>query len=107
MTKSRLYAELQANELQALFNARSTRFNKRTNCIEYIYRYVTGKYVVKCVGINANGVPFSGTCLTDGKNEGYFFFQHSDERIVKNVMQNPGLVYDPEFLAQRDVILAL
>jgi hypothetical protein len=107
MTKSKLYQDSKATGLAALYAAKTTRFNKRTNCIEYIYRYFSGRYAVKCVGINALGIAFRGACLTDGKHEGYFYFQHSDERVVKQVMTNPDLLYNSDFMTDREVILSL
>lgn len=118
MTKSRLYAESKANDLQAMYAAKTTYFNKRSNCIEFVYKYnwderlkasnpSLNDFAIKCVGINANGVAFRGSPLDSGKNEGCFFFQYSDERVVKQIMDNPALLYDADFMKSREVILAI
>ena len=118
MTKSRLYAESKANDLQAMYDAKKTYFNKRSNCIEFVYKYDWDErlkannpslhdFAIKCFGINANGVAFRGRPLDGGKNEGYFFFQYSDERVVKQIMADPSLLYDTEFMKSKEVILAI
>ena len=58
-------------------------------------------------GIYPNGVAFRGRPLDGGKNEGYFFFQYSDERVVKQIMADPSLLYDTEFMKSKEVILAI
>ena len=118
MTKSKFFANSKANELEAMYAAKSIYFNKRSNCIEYIYAYNWDAetksrnprlqdYAIRCIGINANGIAFRGTVVEGGKYDGYFYFQYSSERIAAEVILNPSLLYDPSYMRKPEVIQAL
>lgn len=118
MTKSKFFANSKANDLKAMYVAKSIYFNKRSNCIEYVFAYNWDAetkarnprlpdYAIRCIGINANGIAFKGAVVEGGKYDGYFYFQYSNEQIAAEVISNPSLLYDPSYMCKSEVVQAL
>lgn len=92
MTKSKLFKS--SADLATMYINKAVYFNKRSNLIEYVCRYSSGKYAVKCYGINAAGVAFSGSVLDSGKYTGFFWFQVGpDAAQVQGYINNPETLY--------------
>lgn len=96
MKTSKIFREKSLEELHAshFYKLRKTSQN---TMIEYVVRYdYSGRFAVRCAGINANGVPFVGGALENGR----YFFQVDTCDTFKQAQENPDVLY-------RDIMLAL